>query len=214
MTSPFGVRLALRAMCRVPCNCLDLIDSFPTAVGLSPAPEKSELLLINRSSYQHAHNSLISLHISGSPIPVVTKCKVLGFPLHAAKNIQALHSAVATCHSVTHLLRRVVTGRAGLHEANACRVVHALALNKFLYFIPYISFTNTQLNTLETALVGLYKAALNLPITTSTDKLFATGLFHSLRSLLNLHRDSQISRLSLSDYPSASQAPVAGGLCD
>ncbi|XP_070385740.1 uncharacterized protein [Dermacentor albipictus] len=176
---------------------LDLINSFLPTAGLSPAPEKSELLLLNYSSYQRSHNALISLHLSGSPIPVVPQCKVLGFPLHAAKNVQALHHAVRTCHSVTHLLRRVVTRRSGLHEAHACRVAHALALNKFLYFVPYVSFTHTQLNTLETALVGLYKAALNLPITTSTAKLFATGLFHPLRSLLSLHRDSQLARLSL-----------------
>nr|XP_050052391.1 mucin-12-like [Dermacentor andersoni] len=165
---------------------LDLINSFLSTAGLSPAPEKSELLLLNYSSYQRSHNALISLHLSGSPIPIVPQCKVLGFPLHAAKNVQALHHAVRTCHSVTHLLRRVVTRRSGLHEAHACRVAHALALNKFLYFVPYVSFTHTQLNTLETALVGLYKAALNLPITTSTAKLFATGLFHPLRSLLSL----------------------------
>ncbi|KAH7986723.1 hypothetical protein HPB49_025847 [Dermacentor silvarum] len=165
--------------------------------GLSPAPEKSELLLLNHSAYQRSHNALICLHLSGSPIPIVSQCKVLGFPLHAAKNAHALHHAVTTCHSVTHLLRRVVTRRSGLHEAHACRVAHALALNKFLYFVPYVSFTNTQLNTLETALLGLYKAALNLPITTSTAKVFATGLFHPLRSLLSLHRDSQVARLSL-----------------
>ncbi|KAH7980517.1 hypothetical protein HPB49_016854 [Dermacentor silvarum] len=159
---------------------LDLIGSFLTTAGLSPAPEKSELLLLNHSAYQRSHNALICLHLSGSPIPIVLQCKVLGFPLHAAKNAHALHHAVMTCHSVTHLLRRVVTRRSGLHEAHACRVAHALALNKFLYFVPYVSFTNTQLNTLETALLGLYKAALNLPITTSTAKLFATGLFHPL----------------------------------
>ncbi|XP_049268930.1 uncharacterized protein LOC125757395 [Rhipicephalus sanguineus] len=176
---------------------LDLIASFLSTAGLSPAPEKSELLLLNRSAYQRSHNDLISLHLSGSPIPTVQQCKVLGFPLHAAKNAQALHHAVRTCHSVTHLLRRVVTRQSGLHEAHACRVAHALALNKFLYFIPYVQFTQTQLNTLERALLGLYKAALNLPITTSTTKLFATGLFHPLRSLLSLHHDSQIARLSL-----------------
>ncbi|KAH7966786.1 hypothetical protein HPB49_019540 [Dermacentor silvarum] len=38
---------------------------------------------------------------------------------------------------------------------------------------------------------------MNLPITTSTAKLFATGLFHPLRSLLPLHRYSQLARLSL-----------------
>ncbi|KAH7973831.1 hypothetical protein HPB49_005342 [Dermacentor silvarum] len=176
---------------------LDLIGFFLTTAGLSPAPEKSELLLLNHSAYQRSHNALICLHLSGSPIPIVSQCKVLGFPLHAAKNAHALHHAVTTCHSVTHLLRRVVTRRSGLHEAHACRVAHALALNKFLYFVPYVSFTNTQLNTLETALLGLYKAALNLPITTSTAKVFATGLFHPLHSLLSLHRDSQVARLSL-----------------
>ncbi|KAH7950089.1 hypothetical protein HPB49_019521 [Dermacentor silvarum] len=176
---------------------LDLIGSFLTTAGLSPAPEKSELLLLNHSAYQRSHNALICLHLSGSPIPIVSQCKVLGFPLHAAKNAHALHHAVTTCHSVTHLLRRVVTRRSGLHEAHACRVAHALALNKILYFVPYVSFTNTQLNTLETALLGLYKAALNLPITISTAKVYATGLFHPLRSLLSLHRDSQVARLSL-----------------
>ncbi|KAH7971034.1 hypothetical protein HPB49_018150 [Dermacentor silvarum] len=87
--------------------------------------------------------------------------------------------------------------RWSLDEAHACRVAHALTLNQFLYFVPYVSFTNTQINTLETTLLGLYKAALNLPITTSTTKLFATGLFHPLRSLLSLPRDSQLARLSL-----------------
>ncbi|KAH7955150.1 hypothetical protein HPB49_024809 [Dermacentor silvarum] len=169
---------------------IDLIGSFLTTAGLSPAPEKSELLLLNHSSYQPSNNALVCLHLSGSPIPIVPQCKVLGFPLHAAKNVQALHHAVTTCHSVTHLLR----------HAHACRVAHALALNKFLYFVPYVSFTNTQLNTLETALVGQFStsmAALNLPITTSTAKLFATSLSHHLRTLLFLHRDSQLARLSL-----------------
>ncbi|KAH7966960.1 hypothetical protein HPB49_020895 [Dermacentor silvarum] len=176
---------------------LDLIGSFIITAGLSPATEKSELLLLSHSAYQRSHNALICLHLSGSPIPIVPQCKVIGFPLHAAKNAHALHHTVRTCHSVTPLLRRVVTRRSGHHEAHACRVAHALALNKFLYFVRYVSFTNTQLNTLETALLGLYKAALNLPITTSTANLFATGLFHPLRSLLSLHRDSQLALLSL-----------------
>ncbi|KAH7945371.1 hypothetical protein HPB49_010097 [Dermacentor silvarum] len=164
---------------------LDLIGSFLTTTGVSPAPEKSELLLLNHSAYQRSHNALICLHLSGSPIPIVPQCKVLGFPLHAAKNVHALHHAVTTCHSVTHLLRRVVTRRSGLHEAHACRVAHALALNKFLYFVPYVSFTDTQLNTPETALLGLYKTALKLRITTSIAKLFATGLFHPLSFLFS-----------------------------
>ncbi|CAN7992946.1 unnamed protein product, partial [Ixodes hexagonus] len=105
-------------------------------------------------------------------------------------------SAINTCHSVTYLVRRVVKKHAGLHEKQASQLVHALALSKILYFIPYIKLTQQQLNKLLSALNTLYKASLNLPISTSNQKLYDTGLFLPLTSLLHLHRDRQLGRLS------------------
>ncbi|CAN7939307.1 unnamed protein product, partial [Ixodes hexagonus] len=105
-------------------------------------------------------------------------------------------SAINTCHSVTYLVRRVIKKHAGLHEQQASQQVHALALSKILYFIPYIKLTQQQLNKLSSALNTLYKASLNLPISTSKQKLYDTGLFLPLTSLLHLHRDRQLGRLS------------------
>ncbi|CAN7940113.1 unnamed protein product, partial [Ixodes hexagonus] len=105
-------------------------------------------------------------------------------------------SAINTCPSVTYLVRRVVKKHAGLHEKQASQLVHALALSKIFYFIPYIKLTQQQLNKLSSALNTLYKASLNLPISTSNQKLYDTGLFLPLTSLLHLHRDRQLGRLS------------------
>ncbi|KAH7937537.1 hypothetical protein HPB49_012880 [Dermacentor silvarum] len=143
---------------------------FKSLLGTKPALAPTLAKALTQGTPSEVFDNLTSLYL---PPPLTTS-----YPAYSAKNAHALHHALTTCHSVTHLLRRVVTRRSGLHEAHVCRVAHALALNKFLYFVPYVSFTNIQLNTLETALLGLYKATLNLPITTSTAKLFATGLFH------------------------------------
>ncbi|CAN7938252.1 unnamed protein product, partial [Ixodes hexagonus] len=105
-------------------------------------------------------------------------------------------SPINTWHSVTYLVRRVVKKHAGLHEKQASELVHASALSKIIYFIPYITFTQQQLNKLSSALNTLYKASLNLPISASNQKLYDTGLLLPLTSLPHLHRDRQLARLS------------------
>ncbi|KAM7305915.1 uncharacterized protein ISCGN_015811 [Ixodes scapularis] len=175
---------------------LDTITAFLTQAGLKPAPEKSELLLLSQTQYQRSVNHLISLYLDHQTIPRVSLCKVLGIHLHDRSNQANITPAINTCHSVTHLVRRVVQRRAGLNEKQASQLVHALALSKILYSVPYFTLTRQQLNKLSSALSTLYKASLNLPIHTSTQRLYETGLFLPLSSLLHLHRDRQLARLS------------------
>ncbi|XP_040073277.3 uncharacterized protein LOC120845797 [Ixodes scapularis] len=175
---------------------LDTITVFLTQAGLKPAPEKSELLLLSQTQYQRSVNHLISLYLDHQTIPRVSLCKVLGIHLHDRSNQANITPAINTCHSITHLVRRVVQRRAGLNEKQASQLVHALALSKILYSVPYFTLTRQQLNKLSSALSTLYKASLNLPIHTSTQRLYETGLFLPLSSLLHLHRDRQLARLS------------------
>ncbi|KAM7309599.1 uncharacterized protein ISCGN_006603 [Ixodes scapularis] len=175
---------------------LDIIAEYLEQAGLEPAPEKSELLLLSHTQYQRSVNQHISLHIGQHPIPKVSTCKILGMHLRERSHQANVVSVVNTCHSVTSLVRRVVKKHAGLHEKQASHLVHALALSKILYSIPYVTLTQQQINKLSAALNTLYKASLNLPISTSNQKLYETGLFLPLTSLLHLHRDRQIARLS------------------
>lgn len=175
---------------------LDIIAEYLEQAGLEPAPEKSELLLLSHTQYQRSVNQHISLHIGQHPIPKVSTCKILGMHLRERSHQANVGSVVNTCHSVTSLVRRVVKKHAGLHEKQASHLVHALALSKILYSIPYVTLTQQQINKLSAALNTLYKASINLPISTSNQKLYETGLFLPLTSLLHLHRDRQIARLS------------------
>lgn len=175
---------------------IDAVVSYLDKVGLSPAPEKSELLLIAKTRYQRQHNQLINLTMAGHPIPRVSSCRILGLHIHESTNQANVSTTVKVCNQLTHLVRRIVNKHAGLREGQVRQLVHALALSKILYTIPYLTLTCRQRHQIEVALHILYKAALNVPVHTSTERLYSTGLFLPLGDLIQQHRDRQMARLS------------------
>ncbi|KAH7940863.1 hypothetical protein HPB49_007106 [Dermacentor silvarum] len=106
---------------------LNLIYEFLSRSGMQAAPEKSELLLLSATKYQRSVNPLLNLTLAGTPIPRMSSCRVLGFPLQDHSFTRAIQSTITICHQVTHLVRRVVKRRGGLDEGSLDRQLGRLS---------------------------------------------------------------------------------------
>uniref|UniRef100_L7M1L9 Putative tick transposon n=1 Tax=Rhipicephalus pulchellus TaxID=72859 RepID=L7M1L9_RHIPC len=78
------------------------------------------------------------------------------------------------------------------------KVVHAFTLSRILYATPYLKLNRTETERVDAMIRLATKAALNLPRSTSTAKLFELGMHNTLSELVEAHLQAQYLRLSAS----------------
>ncbi|XP_049274912.1 uncharacterized protein LOC125759795 [Rhipicephalus sanguineus] len=94
------------------------------------------------------------------------------------------------------MVRRVSNKRGGLRCKDALRLAHAFVTSRVLYSAPYLHLRKFDENALEVILRKIYKRALDLPVSTSNQRLLGLGMVNTFKELREAHLTNQYTRLS------------------
>ncbi|KAH9380391.1 hypothetical protein HPB48_017614 [Haemaphysalis longicornis] len=173
------------------------VHEYARTCGLSCAPQKSELLVVQPGKPRQQLPPDIAIQIEGIKITPTDKCRILGLTLQDnGKAHAAVDKIKNSAEKILAMLRRVTTRNRGLKEDDALRLVQAFIISRITYSAPYLNLNKTQKTTLDTIIRKATKQALGLPIYSSTQRLQAMGVHNTVDELIEAHLSSQRLRLS------------------
>lgn len=133
----------------------------------------------------------------GQPIPRVDRIKVLGLLIDAkGNNGETLRRLERTVAQIMRLIKRIANKHSGMREENMIRLIQAFVISRIVYVAPYLKWQVAEKVKLECLIRKIFKLAIGLPISTSTDKLLQLGLHNTIDELIEAQRTAQYERLS------------------
>ncbi|KAH9377859.1 hypothetical protein HPB48_014659 [Haemaphysalis longicornis] len=99
---------------------------------------------------------------------------------------------------VGRMVRRVSNKRGCLRSRDALRLANAFVTSRILYSTPYLRLRKCDVLTLEGILRKIYKRALDLPISTSNQRLADLGMTNTYGELKEAYLHNQYLRLTKS----------------
>lgn len=111
-------------------------------------------------------------------------------------NTQFLHKLEQHVTQTTGLIRRISNRRKGLKEAERIRLIQAFVISRITYSLPYLNPSKSELDKVNRLIRRAYKAALHLPLNTSTARLEGLGIHNTAEELIEAHLSNQVVRLS------------------
>lgn len=171
-----------------------VVDDYATYCGLQCAPAKSEFVHVRPSP-----QDTTQLHISlpSGPIREAKEIRVLGLFIHHQRKADTTIAKLRTVgDQVGRMVRRVSNKRGGLRSRDAMRLAHAFVTSRILYSTPYLHLRKHEDDQLEVIHRKVIKRALDLPITTSNQRLLALGVVNTYRELREAHLVNQYTRLA------------------
>ncbi|XP_037529198.1 uncharacterized protein LOC119406530 [Rhipicephalus sanguineus] len=150
-----------------------IVDEYARRCGLECSPSKSEFVHLRPNS---KCTTKIALSLLSGPIPEREEIRVLGLFIHQRRKIDTtLHKIRMVGDQVGRMVRRVSNKRGGLRCKDALRLANAFVTSRILYSAPYLHLRKCDENALDVVLRKVYKRALDLPITTSNQRLLGWG---------------------------------------
>lgn len=141
----------------------------------------------------------IALSLSTGPIPEREEIRVLGLFIHKSRIVDTtLRKLRMVGDQVGGMVRRVSNKRGGLRSHDALRLANAFVTSRILYSTPYLRLHKCDAHTLEGILRKIYKRALDLPISTSNQRLADLGMTNTYGELKEAHLHNQYLRLTKS----------------
>ncbi|KAM7315618.1 hypothetical protein ISCGN_005401 [Ixodes scapularis] len=183
-------------------SAIDAIEAHLQGTGLRCSPKKSELLLYRpaqRGKLKARKNcEEISLRTSdGTTIPTVPKIRVLGMIIEATgHNGGTITRLVHKTTNATRLLKRITNRRSGMREENLTRLIHSFVVCHIAYVAAFHNWYRKEEDKINVLIRRVYKIALGLPESTSTDRLLQLGIHNTLNEIAEAQRTSQLERLS------------------
>ncbi|XP_049526509.1 uncharacterized protein LOC125946696 [Dermacentor silvarum] len=179
-------------------EAVDVVASYAETCRLQCAPEKSELLIIEKRSRGRSTVPAPTIHLRIGPreITKVDRLRILG--LHLQKDGGGGYAIQKLQHTTTQVLRmiqRITSRRRGLKEQDLIRLVQALIVSRIAYSAPYLNLRNAEVEVLDRLIRKAYKQALGLPPGTATFRLEETGVYNNAREIIEAHLVSQKERL-------------------
>lgn len=173
-------------------------DAVATGAGLMNlecSPDKPELLLLSANKRDRPD---IQINLGGKQVPVVDKIRVLGMYYVQSNrlNTYTLQTVTASVDNPTRLIGRVSNKHGGLCEADLLRLEQAFSTSKITFSLPYLQLTRPEEDKVNALIRKLYKFALGVPSTASTERLLATGTLNTFSELAEAHLTAQYQRLS------------------
>lgn len=164
--------------------------------GLTCSPTKSELLLMSPKRGTKTPPN-IRISIDNHPIPEVHTLKILGLLIQQNRaNTQFLTQLSKHVTQTIGLIRRIATRRQGLRENERIRLIQAFVVSRITYSLPYLHVSATELEKINCLIRKAYKAALQLPLHTSTARFEHLGVHNTAEELVEAHLSAQIARLA------------------
>ncbi|XP_077540901.1 uncharacterized protein LOC144153118 [Haemaphysalis longicornis] len=176
------------------------VHEYAKSCGLSCAPQKSELLVVQPGVGKRSRCGL-KIEIDGIQVEPTQQCRILGLLLRSdGKADAAVDKICLTSEQVLGMLRRVAKKNRGIKENDALRLVQAFVVTRTTYSAPYLNLTGTQKAKLDVILRKATKQALGLPAYTSTKRLYEMGVHNTVDELVEAHLSNQRMRLSGSEH--------------
>lgn len=176
------------------------VHEYAKSCGLSCAPQKSELLLV-QPGVNNNTRCRITVQIDGVEVKPTQQCRILGLMLrNDGKADAAIAKVRTTTEQVLGMLRRVANRNRGIKEDDAIRLVRAFVISRITYSAPYLQMTGAQREALNVLIRKAMKQALGLPIYSSTKCLYEMGVHNTVDELVEAHLSSQRIRLSQTEH--------------
>ncbi|XP_077525665.1 uncharacterized protein LOC144137607 [Haemaphysalis longicornis] len=173
-----------------------VVDEYARRCGLECSPAKSEYVHLRPKPKD---TTQIALSLSTGPIPEREEIRVLGLFIHKSRKVDTtLRKLRMVGDQVGRMVRRVSNKRGGLRSHDALRLANAFVTSRILYSTPYLRLRKCDVHTLEGILRKIYKRALDLPISTSNQRLADLGMTNTYGELKEAHLHNQYLRLTKS----------------
>lgn len=116
----------------------DVVIEYAKYCGLSCAPQKSDLLVVQPGRPNRDSPPPVKIHLEGHTIRPTPQIKILGMVFQEDKRNSTLITRLKhTTDQVSHLLRRIITKSRGFVENAALRLVHAFIISRITDAVPY-----------------------------------------------------------------------------
>ncbi|XP_077564971.1 uncharacterized protein LOC144180514 [Haemaphysalis longicornis] len=177
-------------------HAASVVDEYVRRCGLECSPEKSEYVHLRPKPKD---TTQIALSLRTGPIPEREEIRVLGLFIHKRRKVDTtLRKLRMVGDQVGRMVRRVSNKRGGLRSRDALRLANAFVTSRILYSTPYLRLRKCDVHTLEGILRKIYKRALDLPISTSNQRLADLGMTNTYGELKEAHFHNQYLRLTKS----------------
>lgn len=174
----------------------DTVHTYAKECGLACAPQKSELLLVQKR--RHDLSTSFYIMMDGIRIEPTDHIKILGMTYQEdCKNTRLLQKLDSSTAQITRMIRRVSTQKYGMKEQDTIKLVQAFIISRLAYVTPYTILQAADKQKLNTLIRKAYKQALALPPTTSTERLAALGIHNTIEEIVEAHLTAQQVRLGL-----------------
>lgn len=133
----------------------------------------------------------------GSLIARVDSLRVLGMTIQPnGSNNLMITSLARKTDSAIRLIRMVANRQQGLREDDLIRLVHAFVMWHFTNAAAMQNWLKSKRDKLNTFVRKTIKRALELPMYTSSDRLFRLGMHNMLEEIAEAQKRAQFARLS------------------
>ncbi|KAH7945950.1 hypothetical protein HPB49_017807 [Dermacentor silvarum] len=128
-----------------------------------------------------------------------------------AKSTQWVEKTLHT-RQTTRVLRKLTSSAWGLYEGQIKSLAQALVHSRFLYGLPFLPITPTQLNTTESINKTCIRIATGLPKYAKVEDLYGTGLLLPIGDCVKPTLQAQNERLKLTLAARAIRSDI--GVCN
>ncbi|KAM7286199.1 uncharacterized protein ISCGN_003668 [Ixodes scapularis] len=120
----------------------------------------------------------------------ITNATLRNLPQKTQKQLTNFINEISkTIDIMGRMIKRVTHRKWGLKERDVAKIVQAVVVSRITYCMPYHRITKTEERKIDCKMRGVYKLALGLPITTSTEKLMAMGISNTYGE----HKDAMLT---------------------
>ncbi|XP_077548346.1 uncharacterized protein LOC144161570 [Haemaphysalis longicornis] len=197
----------------------ETVHGYAKHCGLSCAPQKSELLIVQPGRPKKQAPPSVTVTIDDTQIIPTEQIRSLA----SATIPKIKHST----EQIASMICRVANRKRGLKEEDALLLVQALVVSRVTYSAPHLRLTKADREALDTAMRKATKIAKGLPMYSSTKRLMDMGTHNAADELIEAHLSNQRVRLSRTEHgrallhkmgwqvePQTEEAPLSKGWHD
>ncbi|XP_070377478.1 uncharacterized protein [Dermacentor albipictus] len=178
-------------------TAIDKIQSYLQEAGMTCAPNKSEYLQIRPLRTQSNRAPPFHLTIAGQGINRSPVARILGMHVQENNSVKtAIDKLKHTVKSITTLIARIARSKDGMTEVETLRLVRTFVLSRITFALPFQATRKTEIEHIDKLIRIAYKAALQLPNGTSTDRLMSIGINNTYEELAAATLIAQRERLN------------------
>ncbi|XP_077564339.1 uncharacterized protein LOC144179776 [Haemaphysalis longicornis] len=187
--SPLLFNLALlplpRLLQEIEGRVVTTVYEYSKTCGLSCAPHKSELLMVEPGRPKKEPPPNVIVTIDGTKIEPTQQVCILGLLLcDDGKATAATHTFKTISEQISSMIRSVTNRNLGIKEDDALKLVQVFIVSRITYSAPYLQLTKADREALYTVLRKVTKLTVGVPVHSSTQKLLGLGRHNTVDEMV------------------------------